>query len=67
MNPLKENDVSLGNETSYGNIAITRPATRGGDNRAIDPPRNFHKRVYLLGAARTYIVPPPENIIWLRP
>jgi len=32
------------------------------------PPRNFDKRMYLLGAATRYIIlPPPENISWLRP
>jgi len=31
---------------------------------AIAPP----KRMYLLGAATSYIIlPPPENITWLRP
>jgi len=38
---------------------VGRPATRGGSNRAIAPPRNFHKRPYLLGAARSYIILPP--------
>jgi len=46
-------------------IIITRPATRAGQSGNC-PPRNFHKRMYLLGAATSYIIL-PENISWLRP
>jgi len=35
-----------------------RPATRGGGNREIASLRNFHKRMYLLGAATSYIILP---------
>jgi len=30
-------------------------------NRAIAPPRNFHKRMYMLGAT-SYIILPPKKI-----
>jgi len=38
-----------------------------GGNRAIAPSRNFHKRMHLLGAARSYIILTPENVSWLHP
>jgi len=52
-------------------MLLVRPAIRGGG--AIEQltdfdPRNFHKRMYLLGAAISYILLTPlENISWLRP
>jgi len=32
----------------------------------LPPPKTFN-RMYLLGAARSYIILPPENISWLCP
>jgi len=43
-------------------IIMSRSATRGGGNRAIAPPKNFHKRMYLYGAATGYIILPPPKI-----
>jgi len=44
-------------------VATIRPATRGGAIGQLPPPRNFHKRMCLLGATRSYIIlPPPPKI-----
>jgi len=51
------------------NITSTRAATRGGQSGNW-PSRSFHKRMYLYGSARSYIIlptTPPENTSWLRP
>jgi len=45
-------------KTLYGRQARNQ---RGG-NRATAPPRNFHKRMYFLGAATSYIILPPPKI-----
>ena len=48
--------------------ALTQARNQRGVNRAIVPLRNFHKRMYFLGAATSYIILlPPEIISWLRP
>ena len=45
----------------------TGPQPEGGQSGNC-PRRNFHKRMYLLATATSYIIlPPPENISWLRP
>jgi len=43
--------------------ALIRLATRGGAIGQLPPPsRNFHKPMYLLGAATSYIILPPPKI-----
>jgi len=41
---------------------LNRPATRGGGKRPTALPRNFHRHMYLLGAATSYIILSPPKI-----
>jgi len=42
-------------------LLSTRPATREGQSGNCPPPRNFHKRMYLLGGATSYIIMSPRK------
>jgi len=61
------NDFIVVKRWNGQSLVLSRAATRGGQSGNC-PPRNYHKRMYLLGAATSYIsLPPPEKISWLRP
>jgi len=48
---------SMINQTLF----IAGPQPEGWQSGNLPPPRNFHKRMYLLGAATSYIILPPPR------